>query len=93
VLAAEITPTETPAELLETPVVTIAPPAPATNELAQTVIPEPKEPITWENPAVTVPAPAPIELPKTASPFPLVGLGGVSAVALSFLLRVLRKAS
>jgi len=92
VLAAEITPTETPAELLEAPVVTIAPPAPPT-EIAQTVIPEPKEPITWENPPVTVPAPAPIELPKTASPFPLVGLGGVSAIALSLVLRVLRKAS
>jgi len=93
VLAAEITPIETPGELLEAPVVTITPETPAPTELAQTAIPEPKEPITWENPPVTVPAPAPVELPKTASPFPLVGLGGLSALALSLVLRVVRKAS
>lgn len=85
VLGAEITPAETPAELLETPVVTLAP---DNKELARTFIPEPREPITWETPPLTVPAPEPIELPKTASPFPLLALVGLSALAASLALRV-----
>jgi hypothetical protein len=85
VLAAEITPAETPAELLEAPVVTLTP---DNKELARTFIPEPREPITWEVPPLTVPAPEPIELPKTASPFPLLALVGLSALAASLALRV-----
>jgi hypothetical protein len=49
---------------------------PDNKELAKTFIPEPREPITWEVPPLTVPAPEPIELPKTASPFPLLALVG-----------------
>ena len=85
VLAAEITPNETPAELLEAPIVTLTP---DNKELAQTFIPEPREPITWEVPPLTVPAPEPIELPKTASPFPLLALVGLSALAAALALRV-----
>jgi len=92
VLAAEITPNETPAELLEAPVVTLTPEivtlTPDNKELAQTFIPEPREPITWEAAPLTVPAPEPIELPKTASPFPLLALVGLSALAASLALRV-----
>jgi hypothetical protein len=92
VLAAEITPAETPAELLEAPVVTLTPEivtlAPDTKELAKTFIPEPREPITWEVPPLTVPAPEPIELPKTASPFPFLALVGLSALAASLALRI-----
>jgi hypothetical protein len=87
VLAAEITPAETPAELLETPVVTLTP---DNKELAKTFVLEPREPITWETPPLTVPAPEPIELPKTASPFPLLALVGLSALAASLALRVVR---
>jgi hypothetical protein len=85
VLAAEITPAETPAELLKARVVTLTP---DNKELARTFIPEPREPITWEVPPLTVPAPEPIELPKTASPFPLLALVGLSALAASLALRV-----
>jgi len=92
VLAAEITPAETPEELLEAPVVTLTPEivtlTPENKELAKTYIPEPREPITWETPPLTVPAPEPIELPKTASPFPLLALVGLSALAASLALKV-----
>lgn len=85
VLAAEITPSETPAELMQIPVMTLNP---DNKELAKTFIPEPREPITWEVPPLTLPAPEPIELPKTASPFPLLALVGLSALAASLALRV-----
>jgi len=85
VLAAEITPAETPAELLDVPVVTLTPDK---KEVAKTFVLEPREPITWETPPLTVPAPEPIELPKTASLFPLLALVGLSALAASLALRV-----
>ena len=39
-------------------------------------------------PAERAPAPAPTELPKTASPFPLIGLGGLLSLGLYSLLRL-----
>jgi len=88
VLAAEITPSEAPAELLEAPVVTLTP---DNKELAKTFEPEPREPITWEAAPLTVPAPEPIELPKTASPLPLLGLVGFASLAVSAVLRAVRR--
>jgi hypothetical protein len=54
------------------------PPAPAAQEPAPTVALEPAA------------APAPQELPKTASPYPLIGLAGVLSLGLFALVRVFR---
>lgn len=80
------------------PVVTPAPePAPqaavqeqAPVEIAQNTPPPaaPEPPPTVEQ---TTPPP-PAALPKTASPYPLIGLGGIAALGLSALLRVRRLA-
>jgi hypothetical protein len=55
-----------------------APPAPAPQPEAAAPAPEP------------APAPAPQELPKTASPYPLVGLGGLLSLAIFVVLRAVR---
>jgi len=86
VLAAEVTPNETPQQLLEAPILTVNP----YQEFAQKFELEPREPITWETPPLTVPAGEPVELPKTASPFPLIGLVGLASFALAGTLRVVR---
>ncbi len=89
VLAAEVRPNETPEQLLEAPVLTIAPPD--NKEIAKRFELEPREPITWENPPLSVPAPEPVELPKTASPMPLIGLVGLVSLGLGAALGVVRK--
>jgi len=88
VLAAEMKPNATPEELMAAPLLTIPP---ANNEIAKRFELEPREPITWETPPLTVPAPEPVELPKTASPFPLIGLLGLGSLGLGAALRVVRK--
>jgi len=85
VLAAEVTPAEAPEQLLEAPVITIEP----QTEIAQAL--EPREPITWENPGLTVAAPEPIELPKTASPLPLIGFAGLVSCGLAAMLGAVRR--
>ncbi len=85
VLGAEIKPNESPEELLQVPLLTFTP---EKKELEITAEAKPFEP-TWE-PAVE-PAPAPAELPKTASPFPIVGLGGLVFLGLAAGLRVISK--
>jgi hypothetical protein len=70
------------------PVAAAPAPAPVQNEpveVAQATPPPPPAPQA-EPPAP--PAPAPAELPKTASPFPLIGLGGTFSLALFGLLRL-----
>jgi hypothetical protein len=53
-------------------------PPPAPQEIAQAPAPEP------------TPAPAPQELPKTASPYPLIGLAGIFSLGLFAFVRAFR---
>jgi hypothetical protein len=85
VLSAEIEPNEAPEELLQAPVLTVTP---EKKELEVAIQAKPFEP-TWE-PAVE-PVSAPAELPKTASPFPIIGLAGLTSLGFSMLLRLIRK--
>ena len=87
VLAAEVTPTETPKQLEETPVIAVTPEKKEV-EVAQVVEPKPVET------PVLAPEPAAVpkqELPKTASPLPLMSLLGLSSLGLAGALRVISK--
>jgi hypothetical protein len=76
---AEVTTTPAPQE--ET---AQAAPAPAAE-------PQPEVQVAAQEPApAPAPAPAPQELPKTASPYPLVGLAGMLSLAMFLVLRVVR---
>jgi hypothetical protein len=77
---AEVTTTPAPQE--ETAQVATAAPAPAPE-------PQPEVQAPAQEPA-PAPAPAPQELPKTASPYPLVGLAGILSLAIFLVLRVAR---
>jgi hypothetical protein len=83
VLAANVTPAETPAEIVQEPVVAITPEQKEV-EIA-TVVETPPE----AAPALVAeaPAPAPVELPKTASPLGLMGLVGLASLGLSKLFK------
>lgn len=85
VLAAAITPEEKPAELIAEPVETFTAPALQPELLARA-----EPPAVAEPELAAVPAPAP-ELPKTASPMPLIGLMGVSSLVLAVMLRRIAK--
>jgi hypothetical protein len=78
-----------PAEMTTAPVTT----TPAPQEEAQAApAPEPQPeaaPAPAPEPA-PAPAPAPQELPKTSSPYPLVGLAGLLSLAVFLVLRVVR---
>jgi hypothetical protein len=84
VLAAAITPEQKPEEMIAQPVETFTP-APEPVTIAQVEAPAEPELIAG---APALPAP---ELPKTASPIPLVGLMGVSSLALAVMLRRVAK--
>jgi len=75
---------QTREELTTAPVTTT--PAPQETEVAQNTPPPAPEPA----PAPEAPAPAPQELPKTGSPYPLIGLAGVFSLGLCALVRALR---
>jgi len=75
--------TTTPAPQEEAQAAPAPAPAPATAPEAAAPAPEPA-------PATPAPTPAPQELPKTASPYPLVGLAGLLSLALFLVLRVAR---
>ena len=83
-----------PAEMPSAAVTTT--PAPAEEprqEVAQATPPPQPEPQAAPEPApapAPEPAPAPQELPKTASPYPLVGLIGLVSLGLYFVLHVVR---
>ena len=68
-----------------------APPPQEPVEVAQAT-PPPPPPAPQAEPPAPAPAPAepPAELPKTASPFPLIGLGGTFSLAMFGLLRLKR---
>jgi hypothetical protein len=89
VLTGDVTPTETPSELEKTRVVAITPEdkEEAVAEVSETTPAVPK-PLTAPAPAAT-PAPEP-ELPKTASPLPLIALLGMSSLGVAWLLKTIR---
>ena len=77
-----------PSEMATAPVTT----TPAPQEEAQAPAPAP-EPQAEAAPAPApepAPTPAPQELPKTASPYPLIGLAGLLSLAMFLVLRVVR---
>jgi hypothetical protein len=71
---APVTQTQPPAEVAQN----TPPPAPAPAPAPEQVAPQP------------APAPAPQELPKTASPFPLIALAGLASLGAFGLLRAIR---
>jgi hypothetical protein len=83
---AAVTTTPAPEETqTETAQTTPAPAAEVAPAPAPTPAPEPQT-------SAPMPAPAPQELPKTASPYPLVGLAGLLSLAIFVVLRVVRTA-
>jgi len=80
VLSAEIKPSETPEELIQEPVVTVTP---EKKEVEVAIETKPAEP-------APVTAAAPAELPKTASPYPLIGLAGLFSLVIFAGLRAVR---
>jgi len=80
-----------PQEMATAPVTTTPAPAPEQpQEVAQST-PPPPAPQAEPAPAPTpAPEPAPQELPKTGSPYPLIGLMGVAALGVFALLRAVR---
>jgi len=84
--AAEIKPAETPQELVQEPVTTVAP----EKEVAKAPEPAPAPAEVAEAAPAPAPAPAP-ELPKTASPVPLAGLLGLASLGLSRLLKAVNR--
>jgi hypothetical protein len=92
--AAEVTPTETPEELLKAPVVAITPEKKEV-EIAEVIEPKPVEeqpaPAVVAPPPVPTPVPAPVELPKTASPVPLIAVGGFLSLGLAAATKLISK--
>ncbi len=88
VLSAEVKPAEKAEELIQAPVAEVSP-APAPIEIAEaTPPPAPVAAAPAAEPPAPEPVPAPAEeLPKTASPLPLIGLAGGFLLALGSLLR------
>src|SRR5579871_2349148 len=74
------------------PIAAAPAPAPVQNEPVEVAqaTPPPPAPAPQAAPEPPAPAPAPAELPKTASPFPLIGLGGTFSLALFGFLRLKR---
>jgi len=92
VLAAEIKPAEKPEELAKEPVVAVTP---ESKEVPATTIVEEPPVIAQARPAPApepaAPAAAPAELPKTASPLPLLALIGFGALGTAAGLRTIGK--
>jgi hypothetical protein len=88
VLAADVKPSETPAELEKEPVIEITP---DNKEVAVAEVFEPAAPLPHRSIAAA-PAPEPLveKLPNTASPLPLVVLGGIFSLALAAGLKAVR---
>lgn len=81
----EAAPTETPAQ----PQPSVETPPPAPPETAEAAPPPPPPPPA-EPAAAPQPPPPPQQLPKTSSPYPLIGLSGLILVGFSGLLRLKR---
>jgi hypothetical protein len=80
-----------PSEMASAAVTTTPAPQQETAEAAPAPEPQPEAaaPAPAPEPAPT-PDPAPQELPKTASPYPLIGLAGLLSLAMFLVLRVVR---
>jgi len=84
------------AEVVQQPPITFAPIAPAASAAPAAVAPAP-EPAPQPEPQAAAPEPAApsatqqTELPKTASPVPLVALGGIASLIVAFGAGLLRK--
>ncbi|HYL38736.1 MAG TPA: hypothetical protein VEV17_22655 [Bryobacteraceae bacterium] len=87
VLSAEVKPAEPPEELVKEPVFAITP---EKREIELSEVIEPAPPVEQVVPAAPAPVPVP-ELPKTASPLPLVALVGISALGLAAALKAVSK--
>lgn len=85
VLTAEVKPAETPEELVQEPVVEVTP------ENKEIPIPVTQAPVVAQATPAQVAAPAPAELPKTASPLPLLALVGAGSLFLAVGLRKLAR--
>ena len=79
---AQLTPAPPPPPQQEEVAQATPPPPPPVSEQAAAPQPAPEPPL----------APAPAELPKTASPYPLIGLAGAFSLGVSALLRAFRSA-
>lgn len=91
VLSGEVTQTETPAELQNTPVMEVTP---ENKEVEVAEVSEPER-VTVPGPSIEVSPPTTStqpepELPTTASPRPFIVLLGMSALGLAGLLKILR---
>jgi hypothetical protein len=78
-----------PAELPKAEVTQTQPEPQQVQEAQNTPPPAPREAALAPEPA-PAPAPAPQELPKTASPYPLIGLAGIFSLGLFALVRAFR---
>src|ERR1022692_4385375 len=78
-----------PAELPKAEVTRTQPEPQQVQEAQNTPPPAPREAALAPEPA-PAPAPAPQELPKTASPYPLIGLAGIFSLGLFALVRAFR---
>jgi hypothetical protein len=80
-----------PSEMASAAVTTTPAPQEETAQAASAPEPQPEAaaPAPAPEPAPT-PDPAPQELPKTASPYPLIGLAGLLSLAMFLVLRVVR---
>lgn len=88
VLSAEVKPAEEPKALAETPVVAVTPESKEV-EVAQVI---PPAPARTPAPLVAQATPAPAELPKTASPLPLIFMLGIGSLGLAGVLKLIRHA-
>jgi len=75
-----------PSEMATAPVTT----TPAPQEEAQAAPPPPAPEAAPAPEQAPAPAPAPQELPKTSSPYPLIGLAGLLSLAMFLVLRAVR---
>jgi cell division septation protein DedD len=78
-----------PSEMATAPVTTTPAPQEETAQAAPAPAPEPQPEAAAPAPE-PAPAPAPQELPKTSSPYPLIGLAGLLSLAMFLVLRVVR---
>ena len=93
VLTADVTPTETPSELERTPVVAVTPENKEV-EVAEVLETTPAAPQSSTAPVTAsaleaMPAPEQ-ELPKTASPLPVIALLGMSSLGVAGLIKLVR---
>jgi len=85
-------PTTEATQAAELPKAEVTQTQPEPREVAQNTPPPAPAPVAQEATPAPEPAPAPVpqELPKTASPYPLIGLAGVFSLGLFALVRALR---